>query len=120
MEIVEIVGKLLFSYLFITSGISHFRYFDETAAYARAKKLLFADLNVMISGAFLVVAPVLFVLGFFETIVLILMSLFLFLTAILFHDYWNQTDMQTKMNEELAFKKDISLLGAALIIIALI
>jgi len=37
-------------------------------------------------------------------------------TAFIMHAYWKETDPMAKMNEQIAFNKDISLAGAALII----
>ena len=54
MEIIEIVGKVLFSLLFIGSGINHFKNTSSMAGYAMAKGLKFADLNVYLSGVLLV------------------------------------------------------------------
>jgi uncharacterized membrane protein YphA (DoxX/SURF4 family) len=58
MEIIEIVGKVLFSLLFIGSGINHFKNTSSMSKYAMSKGLLFADLNVYLSGVLLVVAPI--------------------------------------------------------------
>jgi putative oxidoreductase len=120
MEILELIGKALFSTIFIASGISHFKNFDSMAGYARAKKLLFADLNVMVSGVILLVAPVFFVLGFLETLALASLAVFLLLTSFIFHAYWKEEDPMSRMNEQIAFNKNISLFGAIIIILALI
>jgi uncharacterized membrane protein YphA (DoxX/SURF4 family) len=41
------------------------------------------------------------------------------LAAVIFHNFWKETDANTKMQEQIAFNKDISLAGAALILVAL-
>ena len=120
MEVLLLVGKVLFSYLFVTSGINHFKNFTAMAAYARYKNLFMADLGVLVSGVVLIVAPVLFVLGVAEVLMLYLIAGFLTMTAFIFHAYWKETDPQQKMAEMLTFNKEISLIGAALALIALI
>jgi uncharacterized membrane protein YphA (DoxX/SURF4 family) len=42
------------------------------------------------------------------------------LTGIIFHAYWKETDATAKMNEQIAFNKDLALGGAALILFALV
>ena len=120
MEIIEIIGKILFSLLFIGSGINHFKNTSAMAGYAMSKGLNFAELNVYLSGVLLLLAPVALILGVFETAALISLAIFLLLTAFIFHAYWKETDPMAKINEQIAFNKEISLVGAILIIIALI
>jgi putative oxidoreductase len=120
MEIIEIVGKVLFSLLFIGSGINHFKNTSSMSKYAMSKGLLFADLNVYLSGVLLVVAPIALIFGVFETAALASLAVFLLLTAFIFHPYWKETDVMAKMNEQIAFNKEVSLVGAILIIISLL
>lgn len=90
------------------------------AGYARYKNIFMADLMVLISGVFLLVAPALFIIGVLEKIALAGIAVFLLLTAFLFHAFWKETDPQSKMNEMISFNKEISLVGACLTMIALI
>ena len=120
MEIIEIVGKVLFSLLFIGSGINHFKNTSSMSKYAMSKGLLFADLNVYLSGVLLVVAPIALIFWVFETAALLSLAVFLLLTAFIFHPYWKETDVMAKMNEQIAFNKEVSLVGAILIIISLL
>ena len=120
MEFIEIIGKVLFSLLFIGSGINHFKNTSAMSGYARSKGLKFAELNVYLSGVLLVLAPIALIFGVFEIAALISLAVFLLLTAFIFHAYWKETDPMAKMNEQIAFNKEISLVGAILIIIALV
>jgi putative oxidoreductase len=120
MDIIEIIGKLLFSILFIGSGINHFKNTSALSKYAMSKGLLFADLNVYLSGVLLIIAPIALIFGIFETVALVSLAIFLLLTAFIFHAYWKETDPMAKMNEQIAFNKEISLVGGILIIISLI
>jgi hypothetical protein len=43
----------------------------------------------------------------------------LVLAAVIFHNFWTETDATAKQNEMTAFMKDLALAGAALIIFAL-
>jgi putative oxidoreductase len=120
MEILEIIGKILFGMLFVGSGIGHFKNTDSLSAYARSKGLKFTDLNVYLSGVLLVVAPVLYLFGIWETAMLISLAAFLTLTAFIFHPYWKEKDPMIKMNEQIAFNKELSIIGAILIIVTML
>ena len=120
MELLLIIGKVLFAYLFITSGINHFKSVDAMTGYAQYKKLPLAKPMVLLSGVLLVVAPILVIFGVLEVLALSSLAVFLLLTAFIFHPYWKEKDANTKMNEMIAFNKEISLLGAILVIIALV
>ena len=61
MEILLIIGKVLFGALFVGSGISHFKALDFMTNYATYKKIPFARFGVIVSGAAIIVAPILFV-----------------------------------------------------------
>jgi uncharacterized membrane protein YphA (DoxX/SURF4 family) len=59
-------------------------------------------------------------LGFYADLGALLIAAFLIPAAFLFHTFWKETDATTKQNETIAFFKDLSLAGAALIIFALL
>jgi uncharacterized membrane protein YphA (DoxX/SURF4 family) len=120
MNVIEIIGKVLFSLLFVGSGVNHFKNTSAMAGYAMAKGLKFAELNVYLSGVLLIIAPVALIFGVFEVAALISLTVFLLLTAFIFHPYWKETDPMLKISEQIAFNKEISIVGAILIIISLI
>ena len=50
----------------------------------------------------------------------LLLAIFLIPTAFMMHNFWKESDATAKMNETVAFFKDLALAGAALIIYALV
>jgi uncharacterized membrane protein YphA (DoxX/SURF4 family) len=50
----------------------------------------------------------------------LLIAITLVLAAIIFHNFWKETDSTAKMNEQTAFNKDLALAGAALVLFALV
>ena len=120
MNTLLLVGKILFSYLFVTSGINHFKNLEVMTGYANYKKLPFAKFGVLASGLLLIVAPILVIAGIATTWSLVALAAFLTATALIFHPYWKETDPNNKMNEMIAFNKELSLIGSILAWIALI
>jgi len=120
MTVVSVIGKILFGMLFVGSGIGHFKNTNAMVGYAQYKKLPFAKFGVLASGVLLIVAPVLFIFSIAEVAALIALALFLIATAVIFHQFWKETDVNTKMNEQIAFNKNMALAGAILVIISLL
>ena len=114
MEILLLVGRLFFALLFIGSGIGHLRQTAAMAGYAASKGVPAAKASTILSGLLILVGAVLIALGFYADLGALLIFIFLVPTAFLMHAYWKETDVMTKMNEMIAFNKDIALAGAAL------
>jgi uncharacterized membrane protein YphA (DoxX/SURF4 family) len=120
MNVVLFIGQVLFAALFITSGIGHFAKLDAMTGYAQYKKLPAAKLGVIASGLFFLVGGILIVIGTYVDLGALLIAITLVLAAVIFHNFWKETDATAKMNEQIAFNKDIALAGAALILLALV
>lgn len=120
MNVVLFIGQLLFAALFITSGMAHFAKLEAMTGYAQYKKLPAAKLGVMVSGLFFLVGGILIVIGTYVDLGALLIAITLVLAAFIFHNFWKESDANTKMQEQIAFNKDISLTGAALMLFALV
>jgi len=120
MNVVLFIGQLLFAALFINSGIAHFAKLEAMTGYAQYKKLQPAKLGVIASGLFFLVGGILIVIGTYVDLGALLIAITLVLAAVIFHNFWKETDATAKMNEQIAFNKDIALAGAALILVALV
>ena len=120
MNAVLLVGRILFAALFITSGIAHFAKLEAMTGYAKYKKLPAAKLGVLASGLFFLLGGIYVALGLWVDLGALLLAITLVLAAFIFHNFWKETDATAKMNEQIAFNKDLALAGAALILFALI
>ena len=58
-------------------------------------------------------------LGVYVYLSIFLLVLFLLITTLQMHQYWKVTDQMARMGEEINFKKNLALLGALLIILAI-
>jgi putative oxidoreductase len=116
MEILFIVGRILFAFLFLGSGIAHFTARAAMTGYAEFKKVPAAKLAVPATGAVLVLGAISVALGIYPVIGSLALAAFLIPTAILMHNFWTESDAQAKMNSQISFNKDIALAGAALVL----
>ena len=116
-KVVIEIGRVLFSLLFITGGIGHLTKTASLTAYAKYKKLPAAQLGVIVSGIFILLGGLSVLLGIYVDLGAILLILFLFSSAVVFHNYWTETDAMAKAGQEAAFWKNIALAGAAFILL---
>lgn len=120
MDIIFIVGRILFALIFINSGFAHFAQREAMTGYAQFKKVPAAKLAVPLTGLMILVGGLSVVLGFWADLGALLLAAFLVVTAFMMHNFWTIDDANQKMNETVAFFKNLSMAGAALIIFAIV
>ena len=120
MDIVLIIGRVLFALLFISSGVSHLTKLEAMTGYAQYKKVPAAKFGVVLSDLMILVGGLYIAFGVYADLGALLIALFLIPTSFLKHAFWKETDATAKQNESISFFKNLALAGAALIIFALI
>ena len=88
--------------------------------YAKYKKLPAAKLGVLISGLFFLLGGVYVALGLWVDLGALLLAITLILAAVIFQNFWTETDATARQTAMMGFNKDLALAGAALILFALI
>jgi uncharacterized membrane protein YphA (DoxX/SURF4 family) len=120
LDLLLILGRILFGALWIGAGFGHFKSLEAMTGYAKYKKLPAAKLGVIGSGLTFLVGGILIVLGTWIDLAALLIAVTVILAALIFHQYWKESDANTKMQEMMAFNKDMALGGAAIILFALV
>jgi len=120
MNTVLVIGRVLFALIFINSGIAHLTKLEAMAGYAKYKKVPAAKLSVIVSGLMILVGGLYIALGIYADLGALLIAAFLIPTSFLMHAFWKESDATAKQNESIAFFKNLSMAGAALIIFALV
>jgi uncharacterized membrane protein YphA (DoxX/SURF4 family) len=120
MDIVLLIGRVLFALLFINSGIAHFTQREAMSGYAQFKKVPVAKLMVLVTGFMILLGGVFVAAGIYADLGALLIALFLVPTAFMMHNFWTISDAQAKQTEMISFFKNLSLAGAALVIFALV
>ena len=110
MHIIEVLGRILLSSLFLIEGVRKFFFQEETIMYMEEygvpEILFFPSLILEI------LFPILLIIGYKTRISALIMALFTLTVAIIFH-----TDFQNQM-ELIMFLKDVAIAGGFLIIAA--
>jgi uncharacterized membrane protein YphA (DoxX/SURF4 family) len=120
MDIVLIIGRVLFSLIFVASGVEHLTKFEATTGYAQFKKVPAAKLSVIVTGLMLIIGGLYVALGIYADLGALLLAVFLLVSAFKMHDFWTITDEQAKRSEMTNFMKNLALAGASLIIFVLV
>jgi len=118
MDVLVLIGRLLFVPLFLGSAMGHLTQTEGMAAYAKSRGLPSARIAVLGTGVMLAVGGILVLLGLWADLGALILVLFLVPTAVLMHAFWRETDAQVRQNEMVQFLKDLSLAGAALMLFA--
>jgi uncharacterized membrane protein YphA (DoxX/SURF4 family) len=118
MDIVVLIGRILFAFLFLTSGFAHFSKRQMMAPYAAAKGVPASMAAVLAGGVLLLAGGVSVLLGIWADLGALLLVIFLVPTAVMMHGFWKETDPQARMTELTQFSKDTALAGAALMLFA--
>ncbi|MFE3324305.1 DoxX family protein [Streptomyces sp. NPDC059176] len=118
MDVLVLIGRILFVLLFLASAMGHLTQTKAMGAYAAAKGLPAPVPATVLSGLVMLAGSVSVVLGIWADLGALLLAVFLFPTAVLMHAFWKETDPQTRQTEQVMFLKDVSLGGAALMLVA--
>lgn len=116
MDIIFLVARALLAGIFILSGIGHFVQADGMAQYAQAKGVPAAKAGVLFSGVLGLVGGVSVLLGVYPDLGALLLVVFLVPVTFFMHAFWKETDPMVKQTENIAFLKNLGLIGGALIL----
>lgn len=116
MDVVLLVGRILFVLIFVTSGLAHFARRKEMTGYAASMGVPAAGLGVLVSGAMALAGGVMIAAGIWGDLGALLLVAFLIPTAFMMHPFWKVDDPQAKAGEQAQFMKNIALIGGSLVI----
>lgn len=119
MEIIHLIGQVLFGGYFVLQGINHFKNTAGLTGYAASAGVPSPKMAVLGSGALVFLGGLgVLLYGFIPYILtqisLILLVVFLVPVTFKMHAFWKKTDPQAKMMEQIQFMKNLALLGAVL------
>ena len=120
MDILLVIGRVLFALIFINSGIAHLTKLQAMTGYAQFKKVPAAKLSVIVTGLMLIVGGLYVALGVYADLGALLLAIFLIASAFMMHNFWTIQDEQAKQSETINFFKNLALAGAALIIFVMV
>jgi putative oxidoreductase len=114
MDMVFLIGRILFGVLFVYSGFGHFAAREAMQGYARQAGAPAPAVTVPLTGVVIIVSGLAVILGVLPDLGALLIAGFLLLTAFIIHAFWRVEDPQMRQMEQIQFSKDLALAGAAL------
>ncbi|MEM9203768.1 MAG: DoxX family protein [Actinomycetota bacterium] len=116
-DTIMMLGRIIFSALFIGSGVGHLMDSEGSTAYAKAKGLGDnAPLLVQISGGCLAAGGVAMLLGIWVDLAALLLAILVLVMAFMMHAFWKETDDAAKQAEMPMFMKNLAIAGGAIVI----
>lgn len=119
MEIAFLIGRILFGGYFLMNGLNHLIKFGMLQGYAASKGVPSPGLAVVVAGLLILLGGAGMLLGAYIQWAVAALVVFLVPVSFKMHNFWSVSDPQMKMAEMVNFTKNMALLGAALMILAI-
>ena len=116
MDVVLLIGRILFAAIFIVGGIGHLANRKAMAGYAQSMGVPAAELGTVVSGLVILGGGIMVAAGIWGDLGAILLFAFLIPTTLLMHRFWKIDDPQMQQVDQVMFFKNISLMGGALVL----
>ncbi|MFL6129261.1 MAG: DoxX family protein [Mycobacteriales bacterium] len=118
MDLLVLIGRILFSALFLGSAVGHLTQSKAMAGYASSKRIPSPAAAVVGSGVLILLGGLSVLLGVWPDLGALLLIAFLVPTALLMHRFWTERDPMLRQNDQAHFMKNLALAGAALVMFA--
>lgn len=119
MMIAYLIGRIIFAGFFIMAGFNHFASLNSMSGYVKAKGVPAPSLAMGGSGVLLILGGLSLLLGFDPVIGIILLIIFFLGVTPVMHAFWKVEDPAARMGERVNFMKNVALIGALLMMLAI-
>lgn len=113
-----LIGRIVFSLTFLQYGVRHLTQTEASTGYAAYKKVPSPRNMVLFTGAAMIIGALAIILGIWMDLAALGIAIFVLAAALFMHRFWEEDDVQTRQIEMAQFMKNISIAGAALILVA--
>lgn len=114
MKAIVLLGRILFSLIFLVSSLGHFS--AQNIQYAASQGLPFAGLLVPVSGVLALLGALSITVGYKAQAGALMIIVFLLPVTLVMHQFWAAVDPVAQQMQLAMFLKNISMMGAALLI----
>ena len=113
MKQVVLLGRILYSSIFVLAGLGHFS--SQTIAFAAAQGVPFASIAVPFSGVMAILGGLSIALGYRAKYGAWILALFLLPVTVTMHQFWNVADPMMALIQQSMFMKNLAMLGGAFV-----
>jgi putative oxidoreductase len=114
MNYLVLLGRILYAAIFIMAAPGHFS--AGAIGYAASQGVPLASIAVPVSGLIALAGGLSILLGYRAKWGAWLIVLFLVPVTVMMHNFWAMTDPNAAQMQQIMFMKNLSMLGAALMI----
>jgi putative oxidoreductase len=114
-----LIGRLIVGGFFIYSGVNHFAGFTMMTQYAKMKGVPFPALAQGVTGLLLLFGGLSILFGIYPYVGIFFLVIFLLPVSLMMHNFWTIEDPQARMADKTSFMKNMALLGAILMFLAI-
>ena len=115
--VIPLLGRLLMTYIFATSGIAKIVAWDGNIAYMATRHLPFIPELLAIATAIEVGGSICLIIGYRARTAAVIMFFYMIVLTLLFHNYWALTGNLAGV-QETHFRKNLAIMGGLLMIAA--
>ena len=116
MQVIHIIGQIIFGGYFTWSGFNHFKNHKMLTGYSASMKVPAPGVAVFVTGLLLTLGGLGILFQIQKDIALVFIIIFLLPTSFMMHPFWKMTDANMKMSNYINFSKNMALIGAALLL----
>src|SRR4051812_24351712 len=113
MKYITVLGRFLYSSLFIFAGFGHFS--TASIGYAASQGVPLANIAVPLSGVMAILGGLSILLGYKTKFGALLLIAFLLPVTFSMHAFWSVTDPMQQQMQMAMFMKNMALTGAAIL-----
>lgn len=113
---VFLLGRILFSLVFLWYGYAHLTQTEGSSQYASYKKVPNARLAVQVTGVLMALAGIAIILGIWMDLAALGVAILVVVYAFVMHRFWEESDEQAKAVERAQFMKNIAIAGGGLVL----
>jgi putative oxidoreductase len=114
-----LLGRVLYGGFFLLNAYHHFTQASTMAPYAGSKGVPAPKAAIIGSGVLLALGGLSILLGVKPKLGILCIVLFLLPVSFTMHNYWADRDPQAQQMNQIQFHKNMGLLGAALMLLAI-
>ena len=116
MEVVSLIGRILFCIVFLSAARDHLTKVPMMAQYLASKGVPAPKIAVVLTGLMLLLGGLSVLLGIWIKVGAAFLVITLVFTALTFHNFWTLTDPMARGDNKVHFQKNLALAGAALLV----
>jgi putative oxidoreductase len=113
MDTLFLIARILFALIFLLSAAGHILKANDMAGYAKFKGAPGGKFGVIATGVGLGLGALMILFGIYGDLGSLLIVATLIPITFFMHAYWKETDAQAKQADQVAFNKNLGLMGGA-------